>query len=132
MKKLLSEHWKRRFLVLFLLTTVCFLQPVMQSFGAERVGDDIGVSVTLSNPIHHCTGESGGSDYTEWSYVYFGSYPQSEVTDTDTISAIDTALLALGQTKGDVEVDGTCYRKVDKSDANQTINFGDSEYRYFK
>ena len=132
MKKLLSEHWKRRFLVLFLLTTVCFLQPVMQSFGAERVGDDIGVSVTLSNPIHHCTGESGGSDYTEWSYVYFGSYPQSEVTDTDTISAIDAALLALGQTKGDVEVDGTCYRKVDKSAANQTINFGDSEYRYFK
>ena len=28
------------------------------------------------------------------------------------ISAIDAALLALGQTKGDVEVDGTCYRKV--------------------
>ena len=89
-------------------------------------------AVPPSNPIHHCTGKSGGSDYTEWGYVYFGSYPQSEVTDAGTISAIDAALLTLGQTKGDVKVDGTRYRKVDKSDANQTIRFGDNEYRYFK
>lgn len=89
-------------------------------------------AVPPSNPIHHCTGERGGSDYTEWGYVYFGSYPQSEVTDAGTISAIDAALLTLGQTKGDVEVDGIRYRKVGKSDANQTNNFGDNEYRYFK
>ena len=89
-------------------------------------------AVPPSNPIHHCKGESGGSDYTEWGYVYFGSYPQSEVTDAGTISTIDAALLTLGQTKGDVEVDGIRYRKVSKSDANQTINFGDNEYRYFK
>ncbi|MBD5545219.1 MAG: hypothetical protein HDR01_13560 [Lachnospiraceae bacterium] len=40
---------------------------------------------TPANPIHHCTKEDDGIDYTDFSYVYFGSYPQSEVTDSLTI-----------------------------------------------
>ena len=59
----------------------------------------------LSNlPIRYIIvrGEKGGSDYTDWSYVYFGSYPQSEVTDAGIISAIDAALAVQGKGKGDV------------------------------
>ena len=47
---------------------------------------------TPANPIHHCTKKNDGTDYTDFSYVYFGSYPQSEVTDRITIAAIDDAI----------------------------------------
>ena len=117
---------------LFLAVIMVLSQPTMQSFAAENTGDDSITAIQPSNPVHHCTGEKGGRDYTDWSYVYFGSYPQSEVTDAGIISAIDAALATQGKGKGDVWVDGTKYRKVDSSDTNQTIYFGDSEYRYFK
>ena len=103
------------------------------SFGAEQTTGNAATTLELpANPVHHCTKGKVLTDCTDWSYVYFGSYPQSEVTDTKIISAIDAALTAKGQTKGDIEVNNVRYRKTDSSDANSNKNFGNSTYRYFK
>lgn len=82
-----------------------------------------------SNPVHHCTKKNDGSDYTDWSYVYFGSYPQTEVTGSDLTSAI---IGADYDGNGDAWVDGTKYRRISKSDANNDYYFGSNTYRYFK
>ena len=92
---------------------------------------------TISNPVHHCTGLNDGTDYTDWSYVYFGSYPQSEVTDTSITSAIDNTILAGNGTTADVGVDvwlnGTKYRRINADDTNDDNRyFGNNTYRYFK
>ena len=81
------------------------------------------------NPVHHCTKESYGTDTTDWSYVYFGSYPQTEVTGDALTSAI---IEASYDANGDAWVDGMKYRRISKSDTNNTTYFGDSKYRYFK
>ena len=132
MKKMHKIQWKKRIAALFLAAAVSLSQPTMRNYAAENTADDSITAIQPSNPVHDCTGEDGGSDKTAWSYVYFGSYPQSEVTDEGIISAIDAALTIQGKGKGDVWVDGTKYRKVDSSDTNQTKYFGDNPYRYFK
>ncbi|MBD5106431.1 MAG: Ig domain-containing protein, partial [Lachnospiraceae bacterium] len=88
--------------------------------------------------------ENGEEDTTEWSYVYFGSYPQSEVTDEATKQAIDSAISqGKGQSAGtaessegtDVWVNGTKYRRISKFDTNNSEYFDDvsnNGYRYFK
>ena len=78
------------------------------------------------NPVHHCTKKDDGSDNTEWSYVYFGSYPQSEVTGDELTEEITGASYVAD---GDARVNGTRYRRISWSDTN-----GDdySTYRYFK
>ncbi len=81
------------------------------------------------NPIHHCTKQNNGTDTTDWSYVYFGSYPQTEVTGNALTSAIVGASY---DGNGDAWVDGEKYRRISKNDANCNKYFGDSEYRYFK
>ena len=90
---------------------------------------------SLHLPEHHCTKQDGGSDYTDWSYVYFGSYPQSEVTDAATIAAIESAIPSSGASVDvgvDVWVEGTKYRRISKSDTNYDGYFGSNTYRYFK
>ena len=95
-----------------------------------------------ANPIHHHTGKSDGSDYTDWSYIYFGSYPQSEVKSEGTKNMIDSELSKTGKTTGDVFVGQCKYRKVFQQDANYACyknwkdNDGDyvvdEDYKYFK
>ncbi len=88
-------------------------------------------SASLANPVHHCTGEHS----TDWSYIYFGSYPQSEVTDAVTIAEIDSAIVSgnsASDTGDDVWINGTKYRRIAKTDTNYDGYFGDSTYRYFK
>lgn len=82
-----------------------------------------------SNPVHHCTKKDDGTDYTDWSYVYFGSYPQTEVTG-DTLTA--AIIKAPYDTNGDAWVDGAKYRRISKSDTTYNGFFGDCDYRYFK
>lgn len=71
------------------------------------------------------------NDTTTWSYVYFGSYPQSKVTDRDTINAIDKAMSVSGNSADegmDVWVNGTKYRRISGYyDTDSYIS-----YRYFK
>ncbi|MBD5545063.1 MAG: hypothetical protein HDR01_12735 [Lachnospiraceae bacterium] len=94
---------------------------------------------TPANPIHYCTKKDDGTDYTDFSYVYFGSYPQCEVTDSSTIAAIDNAIATAGTTADagmDVWVNGTRYRRISKNDTNYNGHFDDmpasNGYRYFK
>ena len=61
------------------------------------------------NPVHNCT----NGDDTTWSYVYFGSYPQTEVAGVALTSAI---LRADYDSNGDAWVNGTKYRRISKSD----------------
>lgn len=92
-------------------------------------GKTAAYAATPENPVHHCTQKDDGSDYTDWSYVYFGSYPQSEVTGSALTSAITSANY---DANGDAWVNGTKYRRISKSDTDRTEYFGDATYRYFK
>ncbi|MBR1692459.1 MAG: leucine-rich repeat protein, partial [Lachnospiraceae bacterium] len=89
----------------------------------------------LAAPVHHCTKKSGGSDYTDWDYVYFGSYPQSEVTDEELIAEIESEITSSG-VKGDAGVDvtvnGIKYRRISKGDTTNIRKFGSNTYRYFQ
>ena len=81
------------------------------------------------NPVHHCTLKNDGTDITDWSYIYFGNYPQTEVKDEALTKDIIDAEY---DTDGDASVDGLRYRRISKSDTNSDAYFGDSQYRYFK
>ena len=81
------------------------------------------------NPVHYCTEENGSTDITDWSYVYFGSYPQTEIAGSALTAKITGASY---DGNGDAWVDGVKYRRISKRDANNDYYFGDSTYRYFK
>lgn len=40
------------------------------------------------NPVHHCNAD-GAKDTTDWKYIYFGSAPQTKVTDEALIELLD-------------------------------------------
>ncbi len=92
------------------------------------------------NPVHHCNTKDFRQDTTTWSYIYFGSYPQSELTDSNMIAAIDKTIERYGikeDVGADVWINGTKYRRISRDDTND----GGSEfnkmpacngYRYFK
>ena len=76
-----------------------------------------------ANPAYHTvTGQ------TIWSYVYFGSYPQSEVNEADLTPAIKQADYT---ETSDAWVNGTKYRRLRKEDAANPEFFGNSDFRYF-
>ena len=79
-----------------------------------------------SNPVHYCT---DGRDKTDWSYIYFGNYPQTEITGIELTAEI---MKASYDTNGDAWVNGTKYRRISKNDTNSSDYFGESAYRYFK
>lgn len=101
--------------------------PAVKSEDAvERTGE---TRELPSDPVHNCTKQNDGTDTTKWSYVYFGSYPQTEVTGNALTAAITGASY---DANGDAWVNGTKYRRISKSDTNYDGYFGNSEYRYFK
>lgn len=76
---------------------------------------EVNAATTVQNPTYD------GYDYI-YSYVYFGSYPQSEVTDTETKNSIDAKLIIRGKTEGDVWVDGIQYRKEPYKETYEDID----------
>ncbi len=102
-----------------------------ESAGKAEAVDRTGETREMpKNPVHNCTREDDGTDTTTWSYVYFGSYPQTEVTGDSLTAAITGAVYDAG---GDAWVNGIKYRRISKSDTNNTDDyFGNSTYRYFK
>lgn len=90
---------------------------------------------TIAAPVHYCTNDGAATDTTTWSYIYFGSYPQTEITDADLISKIDSAIEVYG-TAGDIGmdvwVDGIKYRRVSKEESKYISNYEKADYRYFK
>ena len=101
----------------------------------------------LKSPVYHSKLVDGKEVITfdEYSYVWFGSYPQ-EVVDTGTaksnelVKELEAAFEKAGIQSGDLTVDGVKYRRIQKSDTNREDNFykysGEREelptYRYFK
>ncbi|MBD5544479.1 MAG: Ig domain-containing protein [Lachnospiraceae bacterium] len=126
--------------------TVQLQQEVWEDLAADAVrGDSVSIDSVRSAgkmpalPIHHCEKETGIQDYTEWDYVYFGSYPQSEVMDEAVIAAIEDSIPVSGiLTDGgmDVWVDGVKYRRISSKYMNNSVSakqrFSDCTYRYFK
>ena len=123
---------KKKIVSLLLTAALLFsVQEMPVSAGSVTDGNEIENTGTdtPANPVHHCEAGNKGNDYTDWSYVYFGSYPQTEVTGDDLTQEITGARY---DAKGDAWVNGTKYRRAGSSDANNTKYFGDSNYRYFK
>ena len=86
--------------------------------------------------MHHCTNLGAETDTTTWSYVWFGTYPQTEITDSEITAAIDSAIKdglgTVADAGNDVWVNGVKYRRISKADATFGGQFGDNTYRYFK
>ncbi|MCM1161025.1 MAG: leucine-rich repeat domain-containing protein [Roseburia sp.] len=121
-----------RFFALLLMT--CIITAEQGNLVLAKVPER-----TLANPVHHCTKQNGSTDYTDFSYVYFGSYPQSEVTDAAAIVAIENAIAASGTAADagiDVWINGTKYRRISKNNTNYDGYFDNvstgNGYRYFK
>lgn len=101
------------------LVMICTMQNItvfagtMEAFGAEVR------SASPANPKHNCSSDKNSADTTEWSYVYFGTYPQSEVKGDALTPAITGASYDSNQ---DAWVNGKKYRKIEK----------DGKTRYFK
>ena len=81
-----------------------------------------GDTTGLFEPVHHCA-----EDYTDWDYVYFGSYPQSSVSDNTIATQIDQKLEDMGLEEGDVEVGGVKYRVFKDYDSDE----GGYKNKYF-
>lgn len=64
------------------------------------------------NPVYDAQ-----TDTTDWDYVFYGSYPQSEVTDEELIKKLSDASL-YPKNKNVVEIDGERYCRVKSTDAN--------------
>lgn len=119
----MRKKWKAlggRFLA-FLLTATFFV--AVQEIPASAQ------ATVPANPVHNCTNNNTGNDKTDWSYIYFGSYPQTEVTGDALTAAITGASY---DANGDAWVNGTKYRRISKNDVTNTKNFKNSEYHYFK
>lgn len=82
-----------------------------------------------TNSVHYCTQGNDGSDRTNWSYIYFGHYPQTEVTGDALTSEI---IGAAYDENGDAWVGGTKFRRISRRDTNCDMYFGTSGYRYFR
>lgn len=81
-------------------------------------------TISVSNPV------KDGKEVT-YDYVYFGSYPQTELTGDDLTSEI---IGAKYDKNGDATVNGVKYRKIDLK-GSSTSNYGDYELggcHYFK
>ena len=122
----MKRKWRRplhRFLSLLLTAAMLVAMPE-SLVRAETAEQQTTEREMPKNPVHHCAEE-----YVDWSYVYFGSYPQTEVTGSALTEAITGASY---DANGDTWVDEVKYRRISASDMNNNSNFGDSEYRYFK
>ena len=114
----------RRYLSLLLAAAISITAQAMPVSAEPDGGQLRNSGSSPANPVHHCI---RNTDVTDWSYVYFGSYPQTEVTGDDLTDITDAAY----DGNGDAWVDGVKYRRISKDDTNYDGN-GDAQYRYFK
>lgn len=119
----------RKYLSLLFVAAILLTAQGIPAQANDTAGQQTKAGELPANPMHHCMKQEDGTDDTDWSYVYFGSYPQTEVAGDALTSAITGASYDLD---GDAWVDGTKYRRIRKSDTNYHGYFGDRDYRYFK
>lgn len=93
-------------------------QTAAETAGAETQQD--AKTTAPANPVYDET-----SDTTTWSYVYFGSYPQTEVTGEALTEAITGAEY---DASGDAIVNGQKYRRLYKAAATKWTNKKNESY----
>ncbi len=118
---------------LSVLLSFCMIVAIMQpiSYTAVYADDDVQTAVP-SNPVY-----DSETDTADWSYVYFGTYAQTEVTDEE---LTDDIINADWDKNGEAVVDGVTYRRLYKDSASYVsdelttafYNWFDKEYAYFK
>ncbi len=88
--------------------------------GTENMQQSLKLAETKmpENPVYNEKTEA-----TKWSYVYFGRYPQSEVTGDELTAGIINANY---NKNGDAVVNGVKYRRLNKGSDNKP------EWRYFR
>lgn len=132
MKKKMKNRKRQRILAFILSAVVFFSTQGVTVFAGTVKGDGSAAGTEqFQNPQHHCNGAWGDreGDSTDWSYVYFGSYPQAEVPEENLTSEITGASY---NDQGDAVVNGVKYRRISKENTTSPDNFGDKSFRYFK
>lgn len=95
-------------------------------------GELMAQSVVVSNPLVVADSSMEAGQRATWDCVWFGSYPQTEVTSSDSLYA--SLRFASWNADGDAWVGGAKYKRISKSDATDSENWPSSSgtYRYFK
>lgn len=132
MKK--RKRWYR--IVSFVLTVAMLAGfcPQGVSFkGVQLTTPEAEAATTLKNPITIPDDSLEAGQRTTWSCIWFGNYPQSEVTKKDA-SLYHTLENKFNWDKnGDGFVGKDKYRRVSREDVNYTSNWETNQrYRYFK
>ena len=108
----------------------------------EVMAAQSGIS-TFSNPVNPVRevdiSMTAGQKVT-WDCVYFGNYPQTEITSSDSeYSQLINAGESLWDSRGDITINGNTYRRMKKEDAVYTSDedgyyqwADDTTYHYFK
>lgn len=95
-------------------------------------GELMAQSVVVSNPLVVADSSLEAGQRATWDCVWFGSYPQTEVTSSDSVYA--SLRFASWNADGDAWVGGAKYKRISRSDATDSGNWPSSAgtYRYFK
>ena len=105
---------------------------------AEGAGDEDALgtqSAVASNPRVVADSSMASGQVTTWDCVWFGSYPQAEITSSD--SVYNSLTKASYDSNGDTTVGGTKYRRISKGDATYSgywsnDGYRPATYRYFR
>lgn len=129
----MKKKMKKQRILAIVLSAVVFLstQGITVFAGTEKGDGSAGGTEQFQNPQHHCNGSWGDreGDSTDWSYVNFGSYPQTEIPEENLTSEVTEASY---NEQGDAMVNGVKYRRISKENTVSSDNFGDRSFRYFK
>lgn len=129
-KKIRNGNRKKKIcsLLLAFFAVICFAQAgcVLTLAGTS---DQIKLMAAADTEIPQAPQYSADGSQVVYMNIYFGSYPQSEVTGAALTPAVTGASY---DSYGDAWVDGVKYRRVSAADANNSEQFGNSSYRYFK
>ena len=106
--------------------------------GDEQVApgsDEDGSNSNYADPRVVADSSMVARQRTTWNCMWFGSYPQTEVTSADAVYA--DLQDATYNSKGDTTVGGARYRRISKSDATDSgcwrdDGYGSATYRYFR
>ncbi|MDO4555822.1 MAG: DUF6273 domain-containing protein [Lachnospiraceae bacterium] len=108
-----------------ILVILLFSMKIMQSIKVEAASE------TLQNPkIVEDTTLTSGQKVT-WDCIWFGSYPQSEVTSTEEVYAkLQAAADSEWNSNNDITIDGIKYRRLQKSDATYAVSTSSNYYTW--
>lgn len=126
----MKKKTKQKMMSIIMAIALLFIAPDLEGIECAIAAELPGNSAdSPANPVHHCKKNNGNTGYTDWSYIYFGSYPQTEVTGDALTAAITGAEY---DENGDAWINGSRYRRISKRNTNNNEYFGDKDYRYFK